>query len=72
MELNIWNNEPRFIRCINKYSTPTDTRNWERLEVGKTYYLTDLDVGSWYTDIYLKEFEGLSFNSVLFEEIKND
>lgn len=70
MELDIYNNIPRYVRCSNKYSTPTDTRNWKQLEVGKIYYLTDLDMGSWHTDVYLEEFEGLSFNSVLFEEIE--
>ena len=72
-ELDIFNSEPREVICIDKYDTPTDTRNYEKLEVGKKYHMTDIVVGGWYTKIWLKEFgddyDNNSFNSVLFGEV---
>ncbi|OSA95739.1 UNVERIFIED_ORG: hypothetical protein B2H93_04775 [Clostridium botulinum] len=37
------------------------------LEVGKEYTLETVDVDSWNSDVYLKEFPNKTFNSVLFE-----
>lgn len=38
------------------------------LSEGMIYTVDFTDVGSWHTDVYLKEFPGKPFNSVLFEE----
>lgn len=42
------------------------------LEVGATYTVVDLYVYSWYTEVKLKEFPNVVFNSVCFEEIGGD
>ena len=76
--MNIQNNKPRFIRCIDKYSTPIDTRNYKKLKIGETYMLSYLEVHDCHTYAFLEDFydyeaeEYLEFNSVLFEEIEND
>lgn len=38
------------------------------LEVGKSYAVENKIVGDWHTDIILKEFPKIAFNSVLFDE----
>lgn len=40
----------------------------EHLKVGKKYTVAYTRVRSWHTDVFLKEVDGVSFNSVLFEE----
>lgn len=71
-EFDIYNRRPRPIICIrnedNKWSHAD--KNSPMLEVGKTYHVEDVDMGSWHTDVYLEEFPGVPFNSVLFEEVK--
>lgn len=39
------------------------------LEIGKIYTILKIDVHSWHTKIYLKEFPDKKFNSVSFEEV---
>lgn len=39
------------------------------LELGGEYIIEKADVYPWHTDVTLKEFPGLRFNSVHFEEI---
>ena len=72
-ELDIFNSEPREVVCIDKYDTLIDSINYKRLEIGKKYFMTDIMVGNWCTEIWLKEFgDGWtqSFNSVLFGEVE--
>ena len=45
--------------------------NHHLLEVGKEYTLEDIDVHSWHTIVYIKEFPNVEFNSVVFKEIEN-
>lgn len=40
----------------------------KHLTVGETYTVDYTDVGGWSTDVYLKEVDGVRFNSVLFED----
>ena len=40
------------------------------LTVGEKYTVTDVEVHSLHTLVTLKEFPGMEFNSVLFEEIE--
>jgi hypothetical protein len=71
-ELDIFNSEPRYVICIDKYDTPNDTTNYQKLEIGKTYFMTDIVVSGWHTDIWLDGFSSGwndSFNSVLFGEV---
>lgn len=68
MDFDIFNSSERIVKCVKKYDTPPHSGNYELLEVGKKYTVTDVDVYSWYTMITLKEFPGKRFNSVLFAE----
>jgi hypothetical protein len=40
----------------------------KHLEVGKAYTVESTKVGGWHTDVYLEEFPGVAFNSVMFVE----
>ncbi len=40
----------------------------KQLKVGETYTVAETDVFGWNTDVYLKEFPGKPFNSVLFKD----
>lgn len=69
--LDIFNSEPRYVICIDKYDTPSNGENYQKLEIGKKYFMTDIVVSSWHTDIWLEGFGNGwydSFNSVLFGE----
>ncbi len=39
---------------------------------GQTYIVERTVVSPWHTDVYLEEVPGQSFNSVMFEEVKDD
>ena len=67
--MDIFNNKERKIKCIDKYDTSPYDCDYELLEVGKEYTVTNIDVYNWFTMIELKEFPNNQFNSVLFEEI---
>lgn len=66
--MDIFNGTKRIVKCVRKYDTSPYSGDYELLEVGKKYTVTDVDVYSWHTMITLKEFPGKRFNSVLFEE----
>ena len=68
--MDIFNNNERKIRCVNKYDTSPYRCDYNLLEVGKEYTVTKIHVYSWFTMIELKEFPNKEFNSVLFEEIE--
>ena len=44
--------------------------NVEKLEMDAIYTISYTNVHSWHTDVYLKEFPGVHFNSVCFEDVK--
>lgn len=73
-ELNIFNSKERTIKCISN----DDSNCWgfsgtgHMLTVGDYYTLTKLDVHGWHTRVRLSEFPGVWFNSVLFEEDRED
>lgn len=67
--MDIFNTTRREIRCINNSNNVIDGGNSHLLEVGKVYHLDDIEVYSYFTYVYLEEFPGRYFNSVLFEEI---
>lgn len=71
MEFDIFNDEPREIRCVrnNEDGMIASSENHHFLEIGKTYHVTNIEVDSWYTLVYLKEFPDKTFNSVAFNEI---
>ena len=39
------------------------------LELNEVYTVDHTDVDNWHTDVYLKEFPGVAFNSVFFEDL---
>lgn len=41
----------------------------ELLTKGETYTIEHIEVGDWNTEVWLKEVEGYSFNSVLFDDV---
>lgn len=72
MQLDIHNNTKRKVRCVSNYDGGwwACRLNASLLEVGKVYNLTYIDVHNWYSEVYLKEIPGKTFNSVLFEEVE--
>lgn len=71
MEFDIWNNSERKVLCVKNDEDGMMVSNYNHhlLEVGKEYTVESVEVHSWHTLVYLKEFSGKSFNSVAFEEI---
>ena len=71
--MNIFDRTERSIVCISNKDLGMDHErraNADKLVVGEIYTLDDVVVEDWYSDVYLKEFPDLYFNSVLFEEIE--
>lgn len=73
--MNIYNSRQpqpqRKIKCIRNDSDVWGCggENNHLLEVGKEYTLEYINIYSWYTGVYIKEFPGVEFNSVIFEEV---
>ncbi len=68
--MDIFDSTPRKIKCVDVFDNPfTPSECLKNLEVGKEYTLDDLVVHGWYTEVYLKEVDGV-FNSCFFEEVK--
>ena len=44
--------------------------NAKLLKLGDTYTVERIEEHSWHTKVFLKEFPGVEFNSVWFEEVK--
>lgn len=70
--MDIFNNTSRKIRCVRNDTDVIDGYYGELLEIGQTYTVDFIEVDSWVTYVYLKEFPDKHFNSVLFEEIDNN
>lgn len=68
--MNIRDCSTREVVCINNENNNFFgcDENSPLLEIGKTYTIVDVDVHSWHTEIELKEFPDIKFNSVCFEE----
>lgn len=73
MEFDIWNNKERKVLCVSNREDGMmiGSHNHYLLEVGETYTVENVEVHSWHTLVYLKEFPGKEFNSVVFEEIED-
>ena len=71
MKFDIRNKAERQILCVcnDEDGMMIGSENHHLLEVGKTYTVEDVEIYSWYTLVYLKEFPDKGFNSVMFEEI---
>lgn len=69
--MNIWNSKPREVLCIRNDTDPMMQvcENHHLLEIGKTYTIQYVEVHCWHTVVYLYEFPGKQFNSVMFEEL---
>lgn len=72
MEFDIYDSEERKVVCVsNKDHNFYDCdENAPLLKVGEQYTVSEVEVHSWHTVVYLKEFPGVEFNSVCFEEIE--
>lgn len=72
-------------KSMNIYSKPgtkivydnlTDGYEWNRkhcdkyLEAGKEYTVCHIDIGNFSSEIYLKEFLNISFNTVMFSNVE--
>ena len=70
--MDIFNSAKRKVRCVRNYDGGwwSCRANAPLLTVDKVYNMTYIDVHSWYTEVYLSEFPGKTFNSVLFEEVE--
>ena len=66
--LNINNQMPREVIC-KRVENGNYFPNGNLLQIGKKYHLVKMDVYSWHTEVWLKEFPGKIFNSVQFAEI---
>lgn len=42
----------------------------KHLVVGNTYIVEGIEVGGWHTDVYLRGFGSVRFNSVMFEDVE--
>lgn len=71
MYIDIFNNNPRKIVCVNNDDTNSFGLNGtgHLLTVGMEYTLVDIEVHSWHSRVEVEEFPNAQFNSVLFEEI---
>lgn len=68
---NILNARARKVRCIDNTDNlgmMVSSCNHPLLEVGAEYTVFDVEVHNWYTLLHLKEFPGITFNSVAFCE----
>lgn len=72
MELDIFNDKKRKVLCVrnDKDAMMVGSHNHHLLEIGKEYTVEDIEVHAWHTLVFLKEFPGKSFNSVIFRELK--
>ena len=68
MKLDIHNGTQRVVICKN-VRTGNYFPNGELLKQKQRYHISKIEVHSWYTDVYLKEFPEKNFNSVQFAEI---
>lgn len=72
MELDIRNGTKRKVRCVRNHDDGwwACRNNAHLLTVGEIYNMAFLDVHNWYSEVYLEEFPGKTFNSILFEEVE--
>lgn len=72
MGLDIFNSNPRRVVCISNEGVGwwSCKNNAHLLTVGQVYNLVDIDVHDWHSLVYLEEFPGVDFNSVLFNEVE--
>ena len=70
--MDIYDKSERQVVCVsNKNNHFYDCdKNSPLLTVGEKYTVMDVDVCSWHTEVWLKEFPDVEFNSVCFEEIE--
>lgn len=71
--MNIYCKEGTKVKFINKGGYPGDVEKARIfLNTKKSYTVDYVDVGRWISYVYLKEFPGKRFNTVMFEEEENE
>jgi len=53
-----------------RWASHDDPRGF--LNIGQLYVVDHIDIHSWHSEVYLVGFEDKDFNSVCFEEVKED
>lgn len=68
--MNIYALKGHKVRCENLSAGYDHDRETAKkyLEVGKEYTVEQTKVDSWHTDVWLREFPDVKFNSVFFED----
>lgn len=67
--MNIYAEKRHKVKCTRRECGFNDYKENENpLVVGQVYTVDYTIVGGWNTDVYLEEFPGMFFNSVLFED----
>lgn len=69
--MNIYALKGHKVRCTTLsagYSYDQEVAK-KHLEIGKEYTVESTHVGRWNTDVFLKEFPKVKFNSVFFEDV---
>lgn len=70
-KININDYSQRKVICVGNGNNNffSCDRNSPLLDIGKIYNVVSINVYSWHTEIRLKEFPDIPFNSVCFNEI---
>ena len=68
-EFNISDASARPVMCVREEKESYYFPNAEKLKKGKIYNVTKVVVHPFSTDVYLREFPDLNFNSVQFGEL---
>jgi len=69
--MNIYAIKKHKVKCITVDSAYVNERelNKQHLVPGQEYTVDKTVVGSWFTQVFLEEIPGVSFNSVIFEDV---
>lgn len=70
--MNIYTLTGKKVRCINLsggYNYDQELAK-KHLEIGSEYTIDYTDVGSWHTDVFLRGYPEVAFNSVFFENVE--
>jgi hypothetical protein len=72
--MNIYAESGAKVRCVSLTAgyECDQKRAREYLELNQIYTVDYTEVYNWCTDVYLREFPMIAFNSVIFEDVEGD
>ncbi|MNP43629.1 hypothetical protein D3C76_1374590 [compost metagenome] len=72
--MNIYSQKGDRVRFLNKNGRDCEPERARKIGLveGEVYTVECTDVGGFHTDVYLQEFPGKPFNSVMFEDYKEE